>query len=75
MHALMPFKQAIHVLKGGLIEQRKSLVSGGLCLCRVHYKLQSGAYGFTMLEDKEYIEKDKQHKAGDEAADDSSNSR
>lgn len=43
--------------------------------CRVHYKLQSGAYGFTMLEDKEYIEKDKQHKSGDEAADDSSNSR
>ena len=43
--------------------------------CRVHYKLQSGAYGFTMLEDREYSEKDKQHKSGDEAADDSSNSR
>ena len=40
--------------------------------CRVHYKLQSGAYGFTMLEDKEYAEKDKRN---NEASDDSSNSR
>ncbi|EIE18173.1 hypothetical protein COCSUDRAFT_34613, partial [Coccomyxa subellipsoidea C-169] len=39
--------------------------------CLVHYKLQSGAYGFTMLEDKEYAEKDKRN---NEASDDSSNS-
>ncbi len=41
--------------------------------CRVHYKLQSGAYGFTMLEDKDYADRDRQgHKGSEEGADDSS---
>ncbi len=40
---------------------------------RVHYKLQSGAYGFTMLEDKDYADRDRQQQKGSEGgADDSS---
>lgn len=42
-------------------------------VCMVHYKLQSGAYGFTMLEDKDYADRDRQqHKGSEEGADDSS---
>jgi hypothetical protein len=49
---------------------------------RVHFKLQNGAYGFTMLEDKDFYEKDRRpaentpHLSSmDEAVDDSPSTR
>ena len=35
------------------------MTSASAPACRVHFKLASGAIGFTMLEDKEYAEQDR----------------